>query len=458
MKPDSIVLPTTSRALGDQNASSGICKFGWNWASVKALEAYRLLLVDSAFCNGSLAASEHLSSFIGLADEIVRLEGCIPKSFKVAVDLGTIYSAAAVNNAHDARASNEFIAKANEAWFIASMRLQDDAQRDAALVEPGALRATYLGGYWQIPCEIGYARYLQTNCTDVSHLRALRKHWMEAKQERPNHPILLDIGEHLDKRLSPAQHTEHGQERSSASPASVPPPQRTRRLRIGAVVTVIATLTGLTYLYRPIERASEPQHDAATGALRTFSDLAIPVATEATSAGPGNEPRAIEPSRDTEPETISYAERSAEATPASQEPTEQHQRDGNLPISIAELQQGAATPDTVAETSARNLTSTEASTRRVGSRDVEKAAHFARQGLQALVAGNFTAAQRLFQASENAANGFHYSYEWARLLRTRRAELEAPDRRKEVLRFALSRGYASHAPDDIQEKLRQLAQ
>ncbi|HSQ51084.1 MAG TPA: hypothetical protein VLL94_07425, partial [Nitrospiraceae bacterium] len=170
-----------------------MCKFGWNWASEKALEAYRLLLVDSAFCNGSLAASEHLSSFIELADDIVRLEGCVPKSFKVAVDLGTVYSAAAVNNAHDARVSNEFIAKANEAWCSASMHLQDDVPRDVALVEPGPLRATYVGGYWQIPCEIGYARYLQTNCTDVSHLLALKMHWMEAKQERPNHPILLDI-------------------------------------------------------------------------------------------------------------------------------------------------------------------------------------------------------------------------------------------------------------------------
>lgn len=435
-----------------------MCKFGWNWTSVRALEAYRLLLVDSAFCNGSFAASEHLSSLIELADEIVRLEGCMPRSFKVAVDLGTIYSAAAVNNAHDARESDAFIVKANDAWCIASTHLQNDAQRDAALVEPGALRATYLGGYWQIPCEMGFARYLQTNCTDVSHLRALKKHWLAAKQERPNHPILLDIGEHIAKRLSAAEYTEHRQERSPslASPAIAPAPQRTQRLRIGAVMIVIAALTGLMYVYRP-ERAREPQHDTATHVLRTSSDPAISIAPEPTSAGPGNQPPAIEPSRDTEQQTISDSERSAEATPASQEPTSQHQRDGNLPSTIAELQQGAATPDAVAETAARNRSSARAATQ-AGSRDVEKAAHLERQGMEALVAGDFTAAQRLFQASENAATGFHYSYEWARLLQARQAEFATPARRKEVLQFALSKGYASRAPSDIRDKLRQLAQ
>jgi hypothetical protein len=140
-----------------------------------------------------------------------------------------------------------------------------------------------------------------------------------------------------------------------------------------------------------------------------------------------------------------------------QEATEQHQRDGDLSSNIAELQQGAATPDNIAESAARKPASARAATR-AGSRDVDKAAHFARQGLQALVAGDFTAAQRLFQASENAANGFHYSYEWARLLQARQAELETPYRRKEVLRFALSKGYASYAPNDIQDKLRRLAQ
>ena len=223
---------------------------------------------------------------------------------------------------------------------------------------------------------------------------------------------------------------------------------------------VIATLTGLMYVYRPIERARDPQHEAATRLLRTSSDPAISVALEASSAGPGNQPPAVEPSRETGQQTISYAERSAEATPASQEPTEQHQRVGNFPSNIAELQQEAGTPDTIAETAktaARKPSSTKAATR-AGSRDVEKAAHFAQQGLQALVAGDFTAAQRLFQASENAANGFQHSYEWARLLRARQAEFETPNKRKEVLQFALSKGYASYAPNDIQGKLRQLAQ
>ena len=112
-------------------------KHGWKWASEKALDAYKLILVDSAFCKDSFGASEHFSSFIDLADDIVRLEGRIPDSFAVAVELGAIYSAAAVNNAHDVRTCDEFIAKANEAWRIASTHLENGVPRDPALSSPG---------------------------------------------------------------------------------------------------------------------------------------------------------------------------------------------------------------------------------------------------------------------------------------------------------------------------------
>jgi hypothetical protein len=374
-------------------------KYGWKWASEDSLDGYKLILVDSAFCNGSFGTSEHLSSFIDLADEIVRLEGRMPDSFKVVVDLGTIYSAAAVSKAHDVKVSDEFIARAHEAWCIASTHLENGMLRDAALVEPGPLRATYVGGYLQIPCEIGFARYIQTNCTDVSHLRALKEYWVRAKQERPNHPILLAVGEQIDKKLSPGEHTEHMQERSPAFLPGIgqselePARQRPRRLRIGAVVVVtIATLTGLAYVYRPTERAREPHHGAAAGSLRSSSDRGISVPPETTGTAPANQPQTIEPSRDREAEIISYAEESAEATPTSQEPIKQHQQDGNLLRNTTELQQRAATLDNNAETTARNLASTGASTRQAGSRDVEKAAHFARQGFQALVAGGFTEA------------------------------------------------------------------
>lgn len=406
---------------GGEDTGHRMRSFDWDWVSENALDAYKLILI---YCNGGLAASEQLSFLIDLADEIVRLEGRVPDSFRVAVDLGAIYSAAAVSNARAARASDEFIAKASDAWRIASTHLENGRPRDAALVEPGPFRVTYVGGYLQIPCEIGFARYMQTNCTDVSHLRALKKYWVRAKQERPDHPILLEIGEQIDKKLSSEEHTEHLQERSPAFPPigqSDPEPVRQvpRRLWIGAVMSVLAMLTGLAYVYRPIEDARELQHGAPAGSLRSSADRGIPNPPESVVAAPTVHPEAKKSREDKEPETISYAEESIAQDRAS---------------------------------------TTKASARQLGSRDIKKAAQLEQQGLQALVAGDFTQAQRLFQASENAAEGFHYSYEWATLLRTRQTELKTPRGRRAVLQFALSKGYAAHAPNDIRNKLRQLAE
>jgi hypothetical protein len=181
------------------------------------------------------------------------------------------------------------------------------------------------------------------------------------------------------------------------------------------------------------------------------------VSPRTTIASPENQPQAIEPGRGKEPATISRAEESAVTTPAPQEPMKQKQ-DENLSRDTARLQQRAATLDKSPKTARQNLASIKASKRQAVSRGVEKAADLERRAFQALVAGNFTEAQRLFQASEDAANGFHYSHEWARLLRGRPAELRTIDGRKSVLQYALSRGYASHAPSNIRENLRRLAQ
>ena len=437
-------------------------KFEWDWVSENALDAYKLILI---YCNGGFAASEQLSLLIELADEIVRLEGRVPDSFRVAVDLGAIYSAAAVSNARAARVSDEFIAKASDAWGIASTHLEIGKPRDAALVEPGPLRVTYFGGYLQIACEIGFARYLQTKCTDVSHLRALKEYWVGAKQERPDNPILLEIGEQIDKKLGSEEHTERLEEQPAAvlpiGQSALEPTRQVPRLRlwIGAVVSVLAMLTGLAYVYGPIEGVREPQHGAPAGSLQTPPDRGIPILPETVVAAPTVYPEAKKSSGDKEPETISYAEESIEQKPPAQEPLKQHKQGADLLRSTPARQQPEATRDKVAETTAQNRASTtRASAQQPGSRDTKKAAQLEQQGLQALVAGDFTQAQRLFQASENAAAGFHYSYEWATLLRTRQAELKTPRGRRAVLQFALSKGYASHAPNDIRNKLRQLAE
>ena len=78
------------------------------------------------------------------------------------------------------------------------------------------------------------------------------------------------------------------------------------------------------------------------------------------------------------------------------------------------------------------------------------------QGFNALVDGNFEAAQSAFQASENAVNGYHHSYELARLLRQRRDDLKDPVKKKEILQTIITKYYGYAPPEQIQ-KLREMA-
>ena len=313
-------------------------KYGWNWSSEEALDAYKLILVESAFCHGNFGGSEDLASFLGLADEIVRLERRLPDSFNVAVDLGSIYSAAAVSNARDVKVSDEFIAKAHEAWCVAATHLEKGMPKDGALLEPGPLRAAYVGGYLQILCEISFARYLQTDCTDVSHLRALKKYWKLAKQERPDHPVLETVGKEIDKKLGPEDETEQTQEGAPLflpgieQSAPEPPRQGRRRLMVGAVVAIAIAMTGLTYVYRTMDGPQISQQSAPTGPVQSSSDERIPSAPETDVTALSIQRQAIAPGDpgDKEPKTVSFAGESAVAVPTPQDPYNQYPQDGNL--------------------------------------------------------------------------------------------------------------------------------
>jgi hypothetical protein len=123
---------------------------------------------------------------------------------------------------------------------------------------------------------------------------------------------------------------------------------------------------------------------------------------------------------------------------------------------VSQLEQKAAALDNIAETAARDLARS-AAPPNAPDRDFDKAAKLELEAFRALIRGDFGAAQRDFQASEDAANGFRYSYEWSRLLRLRQSELATEQGRKAVLALALSKGYATYAPPDVQQRLRQLA-
>jgi hypothetical protein len=285
-------------------------KYGWNWTSEYAADAYKLILIESGCYDSRFGGSADLAVLLDLADEVVRLEGRIPGSFEVAVDLGSIYSAAAVSNARNVKVCDELIAKAHEAWRIASLRFEKGMPKDAALGKPGPLRAAYIGAYWQIPCEIGFARYIQTGCTDVTHLRALKKFWERAKQERPDHPILQAVGAHIDKKLSPAEQIE---QRQALAPAFRPgieqsrpelPKHGRRALIVGAIVAVTIAVTGLGYVYRKIDGRHVLQQRYAAG-----SDPGGSVLSETSVAAASNHQQAIAPGDrgDKDPEAVSSA-------------------------------------------------------------------------------------------------------------------------------------------------------
>lgn len=126
--------------------------------------------------------------------------------------------------------------------------------------------------------------------------------------------------------------------------------------------------------------------------------------------------------------------------------------------SVTDLEQRTANLDKIAETTAKTLASSGTVHKPSITRDTERATQLELQGFTALANGNFIEAKRLFDSSESAANGFHFSYEWARLLRTHQPELATSEGQRAILQFALSKGYTSYAPEELRTKLRQLAQ
>lgn len=125
--------------------------------------------------------------------------------------------------------------------------------------------------------------------------------------------------------------------------------------------------------------------------------------------------------------------------------------------SVAELQQRAISLGGIVENTSRSLALEATPQPMLAARDTAKAAQYEKQAFDALTSKDFSKALHLFQASENAANGFRYSYEWSRLLRTRASELQTQEGQKAVLQFALSKGYASYASEEVRTKLLELA-
>jgi hypothetical protein len=89
-----------------------------------------------------------------------------------------------------------------------------------------------------------------------------------------------------------------------------------------------------------------------------------------------------------------------------------------------------------------------------GDRNVASA--FDAKGYQLLSSGDLRGAEAAFAAAENAFNGYHFSYEIARLLRRNKDTLDEPTTKREVYQ-AVSSKYSAYASPEQQKTLKELS-
>lgn len=79
-----------------------------------------------------------------------------------------------------------------------------------------------------------------------------------------------------------------------------------------------------------------------------------------------------------------------------------------------------------------------------------------REGFEHLIAGKYDDAIKAFQASEDAYNSYHQVYELAKLLRSRRQDLNDENKRKEVFQVIVDK-HSYGAPSDLLNQLKKMA-
>jgi cytochrome c5 len=197
-------------------------KYGWEWKSEEAAEAYAQILAYVRD-GGGFDGPKGIARLLSLADKLVHCEGRIPDSFLVSVDLGIIYSSACLFEGEDADRCEEFLAKAAEAWGIASSYLENGQPKATAGLDSNAAHLSYMRHYRLIPCEIGFARYLRSDRKELSHLADIKAQWEQAAKEDPDHKVLKVIGKHIREDLM-SGHIKPDlahEERTSGSPVQV---------------------------------------------------------------------------------------------------------------------------------------------------------------------------------------------------------------------------------------------
>jgi len=86
----------------------------------------------------------------------------------------------------------------------------------------------------------------------------------------------------------------------------------------------------------------------------------------------------------------------------------------------------------------------------------ELASQKEREGFESLIAGNYDNAINAFQSAEAAYPRYHDVYELARLIKDRKAQLDDPEKRKELFRLIVSQ-HSFRAPADLLERIKEMS-
>jgi len=123
---------------------------------------------------------------------------------------------------------------------------------------------------------------------------------------------------------------------------------------------------------------------------------------------------------------------------------------------VGELRKSTSAVQQISDNTAESLSDAAARTSPTTAAKWRTAQEMERQGFIALIESRFDDAAKAFQASEDAANGYHYAYELARLIRKRRTDLQDPPKRKEVFKI-IATSYSGGAPKELIDRLRDLS-
>lgn len=178
-------------------------KYGWEWKTEEGAKKFVGILVRevSASLKGEPLKREEV---VVLADEMIALEGCFPDSFIILAVIGGIYSESAVESSMDLPLSNELISKAERAQELASKYIIDGQLTDPEETDPFINRVN-LARYYTNFCNIGYAKYIQSDCREKQQFLATKLYYEKAIELDPDSGTLKYFGQQMEKLTGSSQ-------------------------------------------------------------------------------------------------------------------------------------------------------------------------------------------------------------------------------------------------------------